>query len=643
MKNIEYNGFPNAQAYVKDKLDRYGEEEKSFEVLFSYMFSERQLVIAETTDGYKIKKKTYGECADKIKTLASSFAKSLSDIPQGEIVGLYMSNSIEWIECFWSILMCGYCPLLMNLRMSDDILEKIIVDYNIKSIISDSKEFKTKTHFAKDLYLNDINEVYVPNEWGNEVLFMSSGTTENVKLCAYTAENFYYQICDSLGIIENCPQIIKSYEGELKLLALLPFYHVFGFIANYIWFSFFAKTFVFLADIRPQTLLMTIRKHQVTHIFAVPLVWETIYKEANRKIKARGDKTYSKFQKALKVSNNNRLVGKAVETAAFQEVRENLFGDSIRFLISGGSAIKPEILEFFNGIGYYMVNGYGMTEIGITSVEMSSAKRVRNLASIGSPMKCTEYKISDNGELMVRGKTMASRIIQNGEERTTDFEAFFNTHDLATEYDGRYYLHGRRDDLVICRNGENLNPEMIESAIFVKGINRLCLFADKDGSPTLIISIIDCFSSEKLRKLYDEVLEKLRENNLNDEIAQIVLTSDRLLAKEDFKLSRKKVARRFANGEYKIIDLQNTDEHVEHMLSKLEKGVRECFAEALQIDEVQIGINSDFFTDLGGSSINYFALIDLLKTRYSIDQNITENNSLVTVSDFCKFIENQNK
>jgi acyl carrier protein len=270
-------------------------------------------------------------------------------------------------------------------------------------------------------------------------------------------------------------------------------------------------------------------------------------------------------------------------------------------------------------------------------------KKVKNLASIGRPLKCTEYKIADNGELWVRGKTMASRIIQNGEERITDFDEWFNTHDLATEKDGVYFLHGRRDDLVVCRNGENLNPEILENAIYVKGVNRLCLFADTDGAPTLIISVTDCFDPERIKKIHGAIIDKLRENNLVDEIERVVLTSDKLLAPEDFKLSRRKVARRFANSEYKLIDLQNTEEHVEHMLSQLEKNIIECFAEALAIDKEKIQVTSDFFTDLGGSSLNYFALVDLLKTRYGIDPSVTENNNLVTVRDFCKYIENQKK
>jgi long-subunit acyl-CoA synthetase (AMP-forming) len=243
------------------------------------MFSEKEAVLAETPCGYKINNTTYRQAYGKIKTLGQAMSDALSDIPKGSIVGLYMNNSLEWIESFWALLMCGYSPLLMNARMTDELLCKVLTDNNVSAVVSEGKSFSVKTLHIKDIFDADNGREYTSDYWGKEVVFMSSGTSENVKLCAYTAENFYYQLCISIEIVKEGPAIAEFYEGKMKLLALLPFYHVFGFIANYMWFGFFSSTFVFLPDLKPQSLLMTIQKDKVTHIFAVPLVWETIYKE----------------------------------------------------------------------------------------------------------------------------------------------------------------------------------------------------------------------------------------------------------------------------------------------------------------------------------------------------------------------------
>ena len=155
--------------------------------------------------------------------------------------------------------------------------------------------------------------------------------------------------------------------------------------------------------------------------------------------------------------------------------------------------------------------------------------------------------------------------------------------------------------------------------------------------------MIDCFSSDKLKYYHSEVVRKLRENHLSDEIQNVVLTTDKLIIGNDFKLSRKKVARRYAAGTYKTVDLSDPEAHIRHMLTELEERIRSCFAEALQINAEEIGVDQNFFSDLGGSSLNYFALVDILKSSFGVEIDITNETGLATVKDFCRYIENKNK
>ena len=640
MKLSNVNGFDSIDKYVEDKIKRYSAEEKNFQTLFSYMFSEKENIITESADGYRIQKITYGECEAKIKTLSFVLSKRLQNISQGAIVGLYMSNSLAWIQTFWSILFCGYRPLLLNSRLPKSVLEQTLSDYNVAAVLSDGETFSVPTHSVAEIFAEDDGTEYTPNAWGEEVLFMSSGTTGSVKLCAYTAENFYYQICSSGDIIKTCPQIRKHYEGELKLLALLPFYHIFGFSAVYLWFTFVSRTLVFLPDMNPQTLLATIKRHKITHIFAVPLVWTTIYKKALRNIRQRGEKTYKKFEKGLRKVNKLGGLGKPLSKSLFKEVREGLFGESVCFLISGGSAIEQETLRFFNGIGYHMANGFGMTEIGITSVERSMKAKKRNSGSIGLPFKGVEYSISEKGELLVRSKAMASRIWQDKQETVTDFDAWFNTKDLVEKRGKGYYHQGRKDDLIVCKNGENLNPELMENKLYASGVKNVCLFTGENGKATLLVSIEPCFSKEKLQKVYESVKQKLTENHLQDEIEQISLTTDDLLEAGAFKISRKKIAAKYRASGYRLIDLKNTDAYVENALSQLEAKICKCFAETLQLEEKDVCMQADFFTDLGGSSLDYFVLIDALKTEFEVETAIADDVRLSTPQDFYELLKN---
>jgi acyl-CoA synthetase (AMP-forming)/AMP-acid ligase II len=77
----------------------------------------------------------------------------------------------------------------------------------------------------------------------------------------------------------------SMYNGSIKQLAFLPFYHIFGLFAVYYWFAFFGRTFVFLKDYSPDTIARTCRRHEVTHIFAVPLLWHTVEEKIQKGVR----------------------------------------------------------------------------------------------------------------------------------------------------------------------------------------------------------------------------------------------------------------------------------------------------------------------------------------------------------------------
>ncbi|MBO7150506.1 MAG: AMP-binding protein [Clostridia bacterium] len=634
MKLNNVHGFKNIDAYVKYKIEAYSKEEKNFETLFDFMFDEADNTMAETSDGYRIQKITYGEYKQKILDITPTLARAFAHIPQGEMVGLYMQNCIEWLQIFWAILAAGYRPLVMNTRLSDEVLEGVLSQYSVKCVVSDGKCFSVKT-VLKDEALVPSEDDVAARRFGDEVIFMSSGTTNNVKLCAYNGENFYYQICDSAKIIEKCPKIKQHYEGELKQLILLPFCHVFGFIAVYLWFGFFSRTFVFPRDLNPETIQRTVKKHKVTHIFAVPMVWEAVHKAALRKIKERGNGVYKRFCFASKAVN--RLNCDFLAKRLLGEVREGLFGDSIQFLITGGSHIKKETLSFFNGIGYHLVNGYGMTEIGITSVEKSSKKSAANKASIGAPFGFTEYTINEAGVLLVRGATRASRIMQNGAALETDYSEWFSTGDLMRCVGGKYYFDGRVDDLIVLEDGENINPVLLEAQLQVNGADRVCLVRGH-GGVMLIASVQGVFSDTQLKSIYAQLQAQLLETKLSASVKKILFTHEALLRPSEFKLNRRKLAQRIESGELSTFDVRHMDVYMESLASGMETEIAQCFAQVLGKELSAIGAEDDFFRDLEGTSLDYFALLGAIKSRLGVEIVLKDGEKLSTVRAFADYV-----
>lgn len=638
MKLNNIHGFSKIDEYVKYKLSAYSGEDKSFETLFRFMFDESDNVMVETTDGYRVKKVTYGEFKKNILAAVPVVASSFSELPSGEIIGLYMANCPEWLVLFWAILAAGYRPLLMNTRLPDDALNGLLVEYGIKGVISDGKSFSVKTVMKEDA-LAVTDAVAEPRPFGKEVIFMSSGTSNHVKLCAYTGENFYYQICDSANIIANCPDIKRHYEGELKQLMLLPLCHVFGFIAVYLWFGFFSRTFVFPRDLNPATIQRTVKKHKVTHIFAVPMVWEAVAKAADGKIKSRGDKTYRRFKRVSSMVNATVGIGDFMAKRFLSEVRDGLFGDSIMFLISGGSHISASTLSFFNGIGYHLANGYGMTEIGITSVEKSHVRKILNSGSIGAPFGYTEYSLDEKGHLLVRGKTRASRILCDGIETVTNPDEWFLTGDIMRVEKGRYFAEGRGDDLIICENGENLNPNLIEPTLIVDGVDKLCLFTAENKSVAVVASVPGCYAKERLLSVHSALTNAIASAKLDTVVRRIYFTNMPLLGEGDFKLSRKKVAHRVKNGSLCTFDISDLEKRSDELLEGLEKEIRMCFAEVLDKDPSLIGKDSHFFRDLEGTSMDYYSLIGVIKEKFGVEIVYSEAMHLATVSDFAAYLQ----
>ena len=603
-KVLGLGDFKDIDSFVSDKLRRLEEADVSFEALFELMFSEGNNLMYEKSEGYRIVKTTYGQAKSEILSIAGDLKEKLS-LEEGSAVGLSMDNSLLLIEVFWAIILCGYRPVLLNLRLSDTILEKALEDSGARAVVSDGREYSLKTVSADSL-----SREHAPiscGAFGQEIMVMSSGTSDHVKLCAYSAEEFRYQIHDSYRIIQECAAVKKHYDGYIKLLTFLPFYHVFGLFAMYIWFAFFSRAFVQLNDMAPNTIVNTIKRHKVTHIFAVPLFWETVYEQAIKTIRGRGEKTYKKFQKGIKLSrklSGMKKVSRWFSKTAFREVRENLFGESISFLITGGSSIRPEVVEFFNAIGYQLADGYGMTEIGITSVELSDSKKILNSCFVGKPMTSCEYMINENGELLVRGKSIAKYIIENGKKTVTDKSQWFNTRDLAECVDGRYRILGRTDDLIVSSNGENLNPNLYEPKLSLEGTNGVCIATD-GRTPVLIVSVNRRSDKKTLEKLDRDIKEKLSELKLTGRIGRILYVSDKLMTGDEFKLNRRRLAEACKAGSFTIVD-PHSDETAEDDDETILL-LRQVFAVALDRDISEIASDSDFFTDLGGTSLDYLA------------------------------------
>ena len=641
----------NINLIVKEKINSLKSSNFTFEGLYNIIHNQGERIFCEYMKEYRISKITYKECDSLCKKTANYLTEKISD-KAGSFVGIKMENSIEWSMSFWALLMAGYKPMLLNDRLPQSINQYICDKLDIKTIITkENSSFDIQNMNYINVSLKEMStqeEIRFTN-WQNEIAISTTATSLNVKICIYNGKNFTNQVLNTKKILSQNKMIKRHYEGSLKILTFLPFYHIFGLVAVYFWFSVFGRTFVFLKDYTPNTILNTVKMHKVTHIFAVPMLWHTIYKEITKQVSSMDEKTKSKFEKGIKLSLNLQSafpnVGKKIAQSLFKEVQTKVFGDSIQFMISGGGYLKEDALKVINGIGYPLYNGYGMSEIGITSVELRSKAKYRIQGTIGKPFETVEYKIEE-GKLLVKGTSLCSKIITENEVIELKENEWFDTKDMAKmDKTGSYYIEGRIDDVFIGENGEKINPDLIEMSIDIPSSkNYVVLGIETNNSQnlSLIVEIGKEYTSIKTKKVLDEIkknLKMLSESNFN--IERAYLTYDELANANAIKVSRNLLLRNINNGNVKLIDLSEFKEIEKKNIDDFQKDIcgtiKKLMSEVLNIDSNKIKDDSHFIFDLGGTSLEYLTLLMEIKEKFEIDLKF-ENKSCSNALEFSEYI-----
>lgn len=630
----------NLKKLIRYNRDALKTSQKTLCDIYKIMFKSKENVLCEYNDGFRIKTETYGEVALKIDKAAAGLYEKIG--ASHEYIALAMDNSPEWIVAFWAILKSGNKPYLVNMRYPDSLTNGIVKTLGIKYAVC----LNESSVEAEDIAFHTLSSnAHVPESvFENEIAFSSSATSMNEVICFYTGLQISEQILNFENIIKAEPRIAKHYKGSLKQLAFLPFYHVFGLFAVYFWFTFFGRTLVFLRDYSSDTILNTCRRHNVTHIFAVPVLWHTIESSVIAAAKHQGDKKYNKLMRGIKlttaIQNLFPCIGPEIAKSFMSEITKKIFGKSVMFCISGGSYIKNDTLKLLNGIGYNIYNGYGMSEIGITSVELGRKPKHRNLNSVGSPFSSVEYCLDKDGVLLVKGSSLCVKKLVNGEEQLLN--GSFYTGDKMEYKDGRYYILGRLGDVVIGENGENINPDSVEKQISLPDALQFSVLGldGKNGQELSIVVQVNKFISEaKINKLKNEVYKYNDTLPKAIAIRKFYFTTDNLCSPNAIKVSRIQLVKKIDSGEVKLTDFSDMKAtHLSGADSPLIMEVKNIVADVLSLKADDIDSNSHIFYDLGATSIQYFSILTRISEKFSITDYHKNDTLCYTVKEICEYI-----
>ena len=229
-----------------------------------------------------------------------------------------------------------------------------------------------------------------------------------------------------------------------------------------------------------------------TFFLAPPRVWERIYTTIRTEVKKRPAVARQAFAAALALglaAARYKRAGKAVpwriaaplhlaNKLVFAKVRER-FGGRLRVAASGAAPLGADLAEFYEGIGIPLIEGYGLTEGGVTALNPLDAPRP---GSIGKTLPCAEMKVADDGELLIRGACLSSGYYKDPGATAELFrDGWLHTGDIATiDSEGYIYITGRIKELIVSSNGKKIFPARVEGLFkFEPLINQVLLAGDR--------------------------------------------------------------------------------------------------------------------------------------------------------------------
>ena len=278
-----------------------------------------------------------------------------------------------------------------------------------------------------------------------------------------------------------------------RIINFLPFAHVFERGWAYLVLSEGAQMIV---NTYPKEIQQSMRETHPTCMSAVPRFWEKVYVAVKERMDNSGAVQRKLFYHALSVGRKRNVQylsrGKRVPLALEMEyrvvnrtilslVRKQLGLEHPNIFPTAGAYVSPEVEEFVHSIGLNMIVGYGLTE-SLATVSCDHLGEPYTIGSVGRPIEGIEIKISDEGEVMLKGPTIMPGYFRRDTTNAEVFDkdGFFHTGDSGYLKDGELFLKERIKDLFKTSNGKYVAPQMVEGMLLVdKFIEQISVIADQ--------------------------------------------------------------------------------------------------------------------------------------------------------------------
>lgn len=340
------------------------------------------------------------------------------------------------------------------------------------------------------------------------MIVYTSGTTAKSKGVILTHGN----ICDNLVYSH---MIVSDSPPRTCTVPILPPYHMFEITAN-IQGPIYSGYPICIGK-GAKYVMESIQRFQPSILVVVPSVLYMFRKKIWMTAKLK--KQEEKVRYSLQISEEMLSKGIDIRKALFEEVHE-LFGGNLTTVITGGASVESEIIREFYNMGIVVMNGYGITECSpVISCNRYSDIRLDSVGKIDDNF--CKVKIVD-GEILASGKNIMKGYYDDPEAtQAVMCDGYFKTGDIGYIEAGYLYITGRKKNLIILDNGENVSPEELE-AVFAKSrlIEEVLIYAQKNkfNSVQLVAEVLtnqEFISKEKITDPENYLENELMKINKN--------------------------------------------------------------------------------------------------------------------------------
>jgi long-chain acyl-CoA synthetase len=532
-------------------------------------------------------------------------------------VAIYAENSPAWIFAFYAALQNNCIAIPIDFLASAEDVSYIIDDCqpDLLFISSGMKESmaiidqKTR-HKPEILVFDDISpdENSPESQWigpeDNEttaVIIYTSGTTGSPKGVMLSFNNIHL----NMVAVIDC----RIFIPERQVMIFLPLHHVFPLVGSMLTPLFVGSTVVMAPSMQSADLMKTFADNEVGVFLGVPRLYELMY----RGIKAKIDK--SKVGKALLwlvLTTKNRKLGKTI----FKKVHQG-FGGHLQFMIAGGAALNKEVGHFFYGIGFDILEGFGMTEAA-PMITFPRPGRVK-IGSTGEALTGLTVEIRD-GEIVAKGPSIMKGYYNRPEETAeVIIDGWLHTGDLGyLDKEGFLFITGRKKEIIVLPNGKNINPVEVEMKLdgFSPAVKESGVFMHNEMIHALILPDYDFLKSNGITEVNQYFREKVispfnAEMSSYKRIMQFTIVNTELPRTRLSKLQRFKFASLLEQKDTKKVKTEEPTTAEYHAIKSFIEN---------QVDmDILPDHNLEF--DISLDSLGKLSLIDFIEKTFGIKLN----------------------